>query len=484
MSIKPRNQWLILVLLAMAQFIVVLDTSIVNVALPAIQKSLHFSATSLQWIVTAYTLAVGGFLLLGGRAADLYGRRKMFMIGLTLFTLASLVDGVAQNSGMLIASRGVQGLAGAFMTPAALSIVLVTFKEGAERNKALAIWGAVSSGGAAAGVLLGGVLTEYLNWRANFFVNVPIGIIILGLAWKMLPLHESEATHNNLDLPGALSITASLMLLVYGMTEAPSHGWTSGSTIAYFVASVLSMVFFVWNEKRAAHPLVDLSIFKLRNVTGANMVQIMTAASLFSVFFFTSLYVQNILHYSPVKSGLSFLAVPIAVGIAASTAPKLIVKYGYKLILTLAPLAVAAGMVLLAQVPLDGNYWTDVLPGFAFMGLGVGWSFVAATIAGTSGVPATQSGLASGLFNTSQQIGGALGLAILSGVTASAITSKMPEVMKGQLSLPAATLHGYHVAFYVAVSFALLASLIAATVLKNVKGSDPAAVATATAAMH
>ncbi len=481
MSIKPRNPWMILVLLAMAQFIVVLDTSIVNVALPAIQESLHFSPTSLQWVVTAYTLAVGGFLLLGGRAADLYGRRKMFLIGLTLFTIASLADGLAQNSGMLIAFRGIQGLAGAFMTPAALSIVLVTFKEGAERNKALAIWGAVASGGAAAGVLLGGILTEYLNWRWNFFVNVPVGITILALAWKMLPKHESEARDNSLDLPGALSITASLMLLVYGLTEAPAHGWTSLATIGYLAGSLALATFFIWNEKRAKHPLVNLSIFKIRNVTGANLLQIMISAAMFSVFFFTSLYIQTILGYSPVETGLSFFAIPIVIGIAATNAPKLIAKIGYKRVLTIAPLLVAASLVLMAQLPVDGNYWVNVLPGFILMGVGMGFTFVSATIAATSGVSPTQTGLASGVFNTSQQIGGALGLAILSGITASAITSKMPEVVQGHLTAAEATLHGYHVGFYVAVGFAVLASIIAATVLKHSKGgADP----TATVAMH
>jgi len=475
-SIKPRNPWLILVLLAMAQFIVVLDTSIVNVALPAIQQSLHFSNTSLQWVVTAYTLAVGGFLLLGGRAADLYGRRKMFLAGLALFTLTSLADGLAQNSGMLIAFRGLQGLAGAFMTPAALSIVLVTFKEGAERNKALAIWGAVASGGAAAGVLLGGILTEYLNWRWNFFVNVPVGLIIWAMAYKMLPLHESEARDNNLDLPGALSITSSLMLLVYGLTEAPAHGWLSATTIGYLAASVVLATFFVWNEKRAKHPLVDLSIFKIRNVTGANLLQIMISASMFSVFFFTSLYIQTILGYSPVKTGLSFLAIPIVIGAAATNAPKLIAKIGYKRVLTVAPLLVAASLVLLAQLPVDGNYWTNILPAFILMGVGMGFTFVSATIAGTSGVPPTQTGLASGVFNTSQQIGGALGLAILSGIVASAITNKMPQVAQGAMTATEATLHGYHIGFYVAVSFAVLAAIIAATVLKHSKGgADPSA---------
>ncbi|HSW74380.1 MAG TPA: MFS transporter [Candidatus Saccharimonadales bacterium] len=484
MSVKPRNPWFILVLLAMAQFIVVLDTSIVNVALPAIQKALHFSTSSLQWTVTAYTLAVGGFLLLGGRAADLYGRRKVFLIGLGLFAVASLADGLAQSGGMLIASRAIQGLAGALMSPAALSIVLVTFKEGAERNKALAVWGAVASGGAAAGMLLGGILTEYLNWRWNFFVNVPVGATIFVLAMRVLPKHESEARNNSLDLPGALSITGALMSLVYGLTQAPSHGWLSSFTLAFFASSAALLAFFIWNERRAKHPLVDLSIFKVRNVTGADLLQIFMMASLFSVFFFTSLYIQTILGYSPVKTGLSFLAIPVVIAIAATNAPKLIAKFGYKRVLMVAPLFVAVSMLLLAQLPLKGNYFVNILPGFILMGLGLGLSFVSTTIAATSGVKPTQSGLASGLLNTSQQIGGALGLAILSGVVAAAVKNKLPAVMNGQISAASATLHGYHLGFYVASGFALIASLVAVFVLKHTQGADPATAGQPTASMH
>ena len=480
---KPRNPWIILVLLAMAQFIVVLDTSIVNVALPAVQEALHFTPSALQWIVTAYTLAFGGFLLLGGRAADLYGRRKMFLLGLGLFTLASLADGLAQNSTQLIIFRALQGLAGAFMSPAALSIVLVSFKEGAERNKALAIWGAVASGGAAAGVLLGGLLTQYLNWRWNFFVNVPVGLIILALSWKMLPKHEGEERDNNLDLPGALSVTSAMMLLVYGLSEGPARGWTDMLTILYLGISAILFAFFIFNEKRAKHPLVDLSIFKIRNVTGANLLQVMMAASMFAVFFFTSLYIQILLGYSPVETGLSFLAIPFVIGIAATSAPKLIAKFGYKNVLIVAPLIVGGSMLWLAQAPLDANYWIDILPGFVLMGIGMGFTFVSATIAATSGVPAHQTGLASGLLNTSQQLGGSLGLAILTGVTTSVIAHKMTDMAQNgtTMSVAEVTLSGYHAAFYAATGFTVVASLIAMFVLRHAKGSaDP----TAAVSMH
>ena len=302
---KARSHWLILIVLALAQFMVVLDVSIVNVALPAVQKAFGMSQSSLQWIVTAYTLAFGGFLLLGGRAADLFGRRRMFLIGTAIFGAASLIDGLAPTGGILIALRAAQGLAAAIMSPAALSIVLVAYKEGHERNTALSVWGAVASGGAAAGVLLGGIITEYLGWRWNFFINIPVAIGVLIAAWRIVPLHESEETHNELDLPGAVSVTGSLMLLVYALVEAPSHGWTSASTLIYLAISIALMAFFIWNEQRVEHPLVPFKIFRIRNVVGANLTMMPIVAGMFSTFFFASLYAQTVLGYSPVKTGLS-----------------------------------------------------------------------------------------------------------------------------------------------------------------------------------
>ncbi len=478
MKDKVRNPWLILVLLAVAQFMVVLDTSIVNVALPALQSALHFSPTALQWVVTAYTLTFGGFLLLGGRAADLYGRRKMFLTGAGLFALASLADGLAQSSGQLIALRALQGLAGALMSPAALSIVLITFKEGSERNKALSIWGAVASGGAAAGMLLGGILTQYAGWRWNFFINVPIAATVIFMGLRVLPKHESEAQHNNLDLPGAVSVTGATMSLVYGLTQAPVHGWGAAATLSYFIASALLLIFFVFNEQRAKHPLIDLSIFKVRNVTGANFIQLMIAASLFSVFYFMSLYSQNILRYSPVKMGLSVLVIPIAIAIAATNAPKLSMKVGYKRILMTAPLLLVASLLYLARVPVAGNYWADVFPAYVLMGFGLGFTFVSTTIAATSGVKPTQAGLASGLVNTAQQVGGSLGLGVLAAVASSSITHKFADVMRTHQHLTAndVTVHGYHAAFYVAALFPVLAVIAATFVLHHAKGgSDPLA---------
>jgi EmrB/QacA subfamily drug resistance transporter len=466
---KVRGHWLILVLLALAQFMVVLDASIVNVALPAMQRAFDLSATNLQWIVTAYTLAFGGFLLLGGRAADLYGRRKVFIIGVVLFAVSSLLAGLATNSAMLIVFRALQGLAGAFMSPAALSIVLITYKEGHERNVALSIWGAVAAGGAAVGVLLGGILTQYLGWRWNFFINVPIAAIVLAGAWKLVPKHESEEKHNDLDLPGAISVTAGLMLLVYGLVEAPSHGWTSGSTLAYLGSAVALLLFFVWNESRVRRPLMPLSIFKIRNITGANLTQMPVAAALFAVFYFTSIYVQEILGFSPVKTGLAFLPVPITIAIAAANAPKLIQRIGYKKILMVAPLIIAVGLFWLGHVPVEGDYFTHVLPGLVIMALGAGLTFVSTTVAATSGVPGHEAGLASGLINTAQQIGGALGLAVLSGVAAAATTSYFRGHGAGG-TVDGALVNGFQAAYYTGAAIAVGAALVATFVIKQKAG--------------
>lgn len=473
MSEKVRSHWLILIVLALAQFMVVLDVSVVNVALPAIQRAFHMTESNLQWVVTAYTLAFGGFLLLGGRAADLYGRRKLFMIGTAVFGLASLLDGMSQSGTMLMALRAAQGLAAALMSPAALSIVLVTYREGHERNTALAVWGAVASGGAAAGMLLGGVITQYLGWRWIFFVNVPVAILVSIAAWRLVPAHESEETHNELDLPGAISITSALMLLVYGLVEAPSHGWTAHSTLAYFTMSIALFAYFVMNEQRAKHPLVPFRIFRVRNVTAADLIQMPIIAGMYSTFFFTSLYTQTILGYSPVRTGLSFLVIPVMIAIAATNVPRLVKRVGFKPILMVAPLITAGALFWLSHVRVQGTYVHDLLPGFIFMGLGMGATFVAITIAATSGVEGRESGLASGLLNTAQQIGGALGLAVLTGVATSAATRyvKHLKTAPNKLTPLAAQVHGFHVAFYVATGFLISASFLAAVLLKQQKVS-------------
>lgn len=470
---KAKNHWLILVILAVAQLMVVLDSSVVNVALPSMQHSFNLTSSELQWVVTAYTLTFGGFLLLGGRAADLFGRKKMFLIGITMFVIASLIDGFSQNGTMLVILRAAQGLSAALMSPAALSIILVTYREGHERNTALSVWGSVGAGGAAIGVLLGGVLTQYLNWRWNFFINIPIGITIFILASRLLPAHESEEEHNNLDLPGAISVTGAALLLVSGITNAPTNGWLSAATLAYFIGSALLLTFFIFNERRVKNPLVPLAIFKIRNLTGANLVLFPVVASMFSTFFFGSLYLQNVLHFDPVRTGLSFLITPITIAITATNVPKLIKRIGFKPVLAAGPLFILASLLILAQVPVDGNYFTNVLPALIPLGIGAGMSFVSGSIAATSGVKPTQSGLASGLLNTSQQIGGSLGLAVLTGVATAAATNYFTNLttVPTRVTPLFAQVAGMHAAFYTGAGIALAASLIAFFVIKVPKRS-------------
>jgi len=457
--------------LAAAQLMVVLDSSVVNVALPAVQGAFTLSSSGLQWIVTAYTLTFGGFLLFGGRAADLFGRKRMFLIGITLFVIASLIDGLAVNGTMLIVLRAVQGLAAALMSPAALSIVLITYREGHERNTALSIWGSVGAGGAAIGVLLGGILTQYLSWRWNFFINIPIGIAIFIAALRLLPTHESEEKNASLDLPGAVSVTGAALLLVSGIAEAPTNGWLSIATLLYFVGSAAFLTFFLINETRARRPLIPLGIFKNRNLTGANLVIFPVVASMFSTFFFGSLYIQQVLKFDPVMTGFSFLITPVMVALAATNVPRLIKRVGAKPILVIAPLFIMTALLIFAQAPVDGNYFINVLPALIILGLGAGMSFVAATITATSGVEPHQSGLASGILNTSQQIGGSLGLAVLTGIAASFAKNYITDLktVPTQLTPLLAEVQGMHAAFYTGAGIALAASILAFVIIQTPK---------------
>jgi EmrB/QacA subfamily drug resistance transporter len=484
---KQTSHWLILILLALAQFMVVLDVSIVNVAVPSIQRAFHMSETNLQWIITAYTLAFGGFLLLGGRAADLFGRRRTFLLGTMAFTFFSLLDGLSQSGTMIIITRGFQGLSAAFMSPSALSIVLVTYREGHERNVALSVWGAVASGGAAVGVLFGGIFTQYLGWRWNFFINVPVGILVIITSLRILDKHESESTHRHLDLSGAALVTGGLMVMVYGLVKAPQYGWGDHRTLIYFVIALAALIGFVFNERKKQHPLMRLDIFKIRNLTGANLIMLMMAAGLFSIFFFVTLYMQDVLKYSPVKTGVDFLVVPIAIAITATNVPRIIKKIGYKPPLMIAPLVVSGGLFWVSHIPVDGSYWKNVAPGMILLGLGMGITFVSATICATSGVGPQDSGLASGLLNTSQQIGGSVGLAVLSGVAASASTSYIKDLglrahaHATAMQTSAASVHGYHDGFLIASCFGIGASLVATFVIKNSHrpnvAAEPAAMA-------
>ncbi len=469
---KTVHKGLLLGILAAAQFIVILDGSIVNVALSSIMEGLNFSPHNLQWIVTAYTLAFGGFLLLGGRAADLFGRRKIFLIGLISFTVASVLAGSANSEIMMIVARVLQGMAAAFMSPAALSIVLTEFKEGNERNRALGVWGAVGAGGAAAGLLLGGLLTQYLGWRWDFFVNVPIGILLTILALKYIPEHRSTADHRHLDLPGALLVTSGLMALVYGLTMAPEWGWLSVPAIAWLGSAVVLLGLFLLNESKSKAPLMPLSIFRIRNVSGANLAQLPILAGLMSMFFFVSLYLQNILDYTPLQTGLSFLPFAVIIAIVTTIISKYVGRVGYKIFMVIGPLVTAVALFMLAQISVEGSYLTEVLPGICLMALGSGMTFVAVTIAATSGVPKHEAGLASGLLNTSQQIGGALGLAILSGIATSAVASSLKAAGSSagtQQAIAQATVDGYHNALIAAAIFAVTASLISFFVIKQKK---------------
>lgn len=469
---------LVLAIVAVAQFMVVLDSSIVNVALPSIYRSLHFtSPSSLQWVVTAYTLAFGGFLLLGGRAADLYGRKRMFVYAATAFSAASLLAGLSQNSLMIEVLRGVQGLMAAFMSPAALSIVLTTFKEGKERAKALSVWGAVAAGGAATGVLLGGVLTEYLDWRWNFFVNVPVGIAVVVAANLYVPESKADLRHNKLDLPGAVLVTSGLMLLVYTLTKAPSYGWLSLHTVSFLTLSTVLLASFIYNESRSKHALMPLHIFRIGNVPFANMAQLPITAGAFSLFFFVSLYVQNILHYSPIRAGLCFLPVTFVIGGVSVVMQHVIGKIGYKKPLVAGPLFLALGLFLLAHLRVDGTYFGNVFPGLVLMAFGLGLSFISITIAATTGVPHKESGLASGLLNTSQQIGGSLGLAILSGISASSAVTYLrvhQSAASAPLTLAHAQVQGFSHAFYTAIGFALLSSLVTVLFIREHRGEEVA----------
>jgi EmrB/QacA subfamily drug resistance transporter len=455
----------ILLIIAAAQFMVILDTSIVNVALPSIFKALHYTSESnLQWVVTAYTLAFGGFLLLGGRAADLYGRKKLFVISVAAFTTLSFLCGIAQSSIMLDITRALQGLTAAFLSPAALSIILTTFREGKERAKALSVWGAVAAGGAAFGVLLGGVLTQYLDWRWNFFVNIPVGIAVFLAAWHYVPESKADLDHSKLDLPGAAAVTAGLISLVYAITQAPSWGWSDTRTLGFLSAAVVLLGYFIFHESRIKHALMPLSIFKVGNVWSANVAQLPMTAAMFAMFFFVSIYVQNVLGYSPVKTGLSFLPVPFTIGIVSTVMSRVVNKVGYKIPLVTGPLFVSAALFFLSHISVGGNYWTDVFPGLVLMALGMGQVFISVTIAATAGVPPRESGLASGILNTSQQIGGAIGLAILSGVATAGVKSYMSSHAAGSAGsagVAAAQVNGFQDAFFVAAFFPLVTSLVA-----------------------
>jgi EmrB/QacA subfamily drug resistance transporter len=452
------RRWIALALLCVAQFVVILDASIVNVALPTIGDALHFSESQLPWVVNAYVLTFGGFLLLGGRMADLLGRRRVFMSGLVLFALASLAGGLAENSGQLIAARSVQGLGAAILSPAALSIVTTTFRDGAERNKALGVWGAVAGSGGAAGVLLGGVLTDGLGWEWVLWVNVPIGVIAAAIAPTLIAESRSEADTRNFDVAGAVSITAGLSLLVYALVDANNAGWGSTQTISLLAVAAALIAAFVAIERRSTAPLVPFRIFRLRTLTGANVVGLLVGASLFSMFFFISLYMQQVLGYSAIKAGLSYLPLALSIILSAGIASQLVTKVGFKPILATGMAFIGIGLIWFSQISANGSFATDILGPSLFAAVGLGFAFVPVTIAAVSGVPDHEAGLASGLINTSQQIGGALGLAILSAISISVTgSSRNPTVLTD----------GFHDAFLAGAGFAGLGLVATLLLIRN-----------------
>jgi EmrB/QacA subfamily drug resistance transporter len=467
----PRR-WRALILLCAAQFMVVLDASIVNVALPSIKSALHFSESSLPWVVNAYTLTFGGFLLLGGRAADLLGRRRVLIVGLAVFSAASLAGGLAQSEASLIVARGIQGFGAAILSPAALSIVTTTFTEGSERNKALGIWGALAGGGAAAGVLLGGILTTGIGWRWVLFVNVPIGLLAIAIVPLLIAESRSSERHAGYDAAGAVAITGGLMLLVYTLVKTSDVGWGSTRTIVLLAASAALIAGFVLIESRARSPLMPLRIFRNRSVASADAVGLLVGAALLSMFFFLSLYLQQVLHYSALRTGVSYLPLAVGIIVSAGIASGLTSRFGAKPILVSGLAAIAGGMVWFSNVHAHGSYSGDVLAPSLIVALGLGFSFVPLTILAVSGTTDADAGLASGLINTAEQVGGAIGLAVLASVAASRTNTVLHAAHGAQSALPAALTDGFSRAFIVGAAFAVLGVILALLFVEN---SRPAA---------
>jgi EmrB/QacA subfamily drug resistance transporter len=457
-----RRKWFALALLLGVQFMVVLDIAIVNVALPSIQTDLGFSQDNLQWVVSAYALLFGGFLLLGGRVADLVGRRRVFVAGLIVFTGASLLSGLSWGEGPLIAARALQGFGAAMITPAALSILTTTFAEGKERNTALGAWGGVGAFGAVAGVLLGGVLTELLSWKWIFFVNVPVGVIGLALA-PVLLTESRDARIKTFDLPGAALVTGGLVTLVYAITQANSNGWGSTKTIGLLSVSLLVLGAFAAWEARNSEPLVPFKIFRLRTVVGANVAGLILGTAIFAMFLMLTLYMQQVLHYSAMKTGIAYLAVAGTAIFWSGLAAQLVTRVGVKPVLVAGMSALAGGLIFFTQVSPNGSYVGDLLPGFLLIAVGLGFSFVPISIAALAGVEPAEAGLASGLINMSQQIGGALGIAALSAISTSTTHS---SIVSGTVRGTALT-DGFQAAFTAAAGVAIVGILVALFVVRR-----------------
>jgi EmrB/QacA subfamily drug resistance transporter len=452
----------VLALIAVAQFMVILDATIVNVALPTIRVDVGFSEQSLSWVLNAYTLLFGGFLLLGGRLADRLGRRRLFVAGISVFCGASLLCGLSQSEGTLLAARGLQGIGGAMVSPAALSIILTTFAEGSERNRALAVWGAIAGAGGAIGLLLGGIIVQVLSWRWVFFVNVPIGVAVLALTPRIVPESRSEsAGEGGYDIGGAIAITFGTIALVFTLIKADTWGWTSGRTLAGFAVAAVLLIAFVAIERRHPDPLVPLRIFRNRSLAAADGTLLLVAAALFGMFFFLTLYLQQVLEYSALKTGIAYLPLSLSLVGASALASQLVDRFTPKPVLSVGLLISTVGFVLLTQVNGRSDYASHVLPPMIVLGVGLGLAFVPITIAATSGVASGDSGLASGLLNTTQQVGGSLGLAILSSVS----TSRTSSALADGSALPVALTHGFKGGFVVAAVLCALGLALALALL-------------------
>jgi EmrB/QacA subfamily drug resistance transporter len=478
MVTSDRRKWWALALLSVVQFMVVLDIAIVNVALPSIQVDLGFSQENLQWVISAYALVFGGFLLLGGRAADLLGRRRIFLAGLVVFTLASLFAGLAWSEASLIAARAFQGLGAAVITPAALSILSTTFSEGRERNIALGVWGAVGGFGAAAGVLMGGILTDALSWEWIFFVNVPVGVAAFVLAPFLLK-ESRDASVKSFDALGAVLVTAGLSSLVYAITQAGQDGWFAGKTVGFFTAALVLLVGFIGWELRHPEPLMRLGILRIKTVSGANVSGFILGTATFSLFLMLTLYMQQVLGYSPMKTGVAYLAVAGTAIFTSAIAAQLVTRIGVKPALLIGMVSLTAGLVYFTQVSVGGSYLGDLLPGFLLIAIGLGFSFVPISIAALAGVEAAEAGLASGLINTSQQIGGALGIAALSTIA----TSRTDDELAGGATQASALVSGFHGAFLAGVIIAGVGIAAALTLIRKdeleqsaepLEGAEPA----------
>jgi EmrB/QacA subfamily drug resistance transporter len=462
-SHDSRTRWFALVVLCLGSLMIVLDVTIVNVALPSIREDLDFTETSLAWVVNAYLLTYGGFLLLGGRLGDLYGHRRLFLAGITLFTVASLACGLSTTQGMLVAARAVQGIGGATASAVALSLMMTLFTEPAERAKAMGVFGFVAAGGGSIGVLLGGILTDSLDWHWIFLVNLPIGVLVYALSLRLLPAAPGMEGTGQLDVAGAITVTSSLMLAVYAIVNANQEGWTSGQTLGLLGAALALMVTFLAIEARVRAPLMPLGLFKLRNLATANVVGVFWAAAMFAWFFLSALYLQLVLGYSPLQVGLAFLPSNLIMGaFSIGLSAKLVMRFGIRKPLATGLLLAAAGLVLFARAPVDGNFVVDVLPSMILLGFGAGMAFNPVLLAAMSDVEPSESGLASGIVNTAFMMGGALGLAVLASLAAHR-TANLRADGDGPL---VALNSGYHISFLIGAVFALAAATIGAVVLR------------------